>query len=85
MKQEGNNKLQERKGENEERDIPAKNRIRLSKRRRIEPGEDCLPAFRKTKACRDTQNQCNQPEGKLLKRLDSVLVLPQIRGGFAAL
>ena len=85
MKEEGNNEFQEWKSENEERDIPAKNRICLSKRRRIEPGEDRLPAFRKTKACWDTQNQCNQPEGKFFKRLDSVLVLPQIRGGFAAL
>ena len=85
MKEEGNNKLQERKGENEERDIPAKNRICLSKRCRIEPGEDGLPPFCKTKARGDTQNQCDQPEGKLLKWLNSILVLPQIRGGFAAL
>ena len=54
MEQEGNNELQERKGENEERDIPAKNRICLSKRRRIEPCKDGLPPFCKTKACRDT-------------------------------
>ena len=85
MEEEGNNELQEGKGENEERDIPAKNRVCLSKRRRIEPREDCLPSFCKTKACRDTQNQCDQPEGELLKRLNSILVLPQIRGGFAAL
>ena len=85
MEQEGNNELQERKGENEERDIPAKNRVRLPKRRRVEPCKDGLPPFCKTKACRDTQNQCDQPEGKLLKRLNSILVLPQIRGGFAAL
>ena len=85
MKEEGNNEFQEWKSENEERDIPAKNRICLSKRRRIEPREDCLPPFCKTKACWDTQNQCDQPEGKLLKRLNSILVLPQICRGFTAL
>ena len=85
VKQEGNNKLQEGKGKNEEGNIPAKNRICLPKRRRIKPRESCLPSFCKTKTCGDTQNQCDQPEGKLLEWLNSILVLPQIRGGFAAL